>query len=107
MTAFIDDVNAYLAENPGQPTEAASALGCAVVEIEHHDSTRWSEVYHMVLQRKTMHSNAGGPWFEDEYVLVEYNEGSTEYQEDIHEEYPPTAFAVEPYRIEVVKYRPV
>lgn len=103
--SFVDDVQAYLDENPGEPMEIPSALGCAVVSIEHQDSTRWSEVYHAVFQLKTKVSE-NPVQFKDEYVLVEYNEGSTEMQEDIHESYPPTCYAVEPYTIEVVKFKP-
>lgn len=103
---FVDDVEAYLKDNPGDVFEIPTALGCAFVESEVHDEHRWSIEKHTVFQLKTI-VNQQPVEFKDEFVLVAHHEPATEEQEDIEDEYPPQVFAVEPYTVEVVKYRPV
>jgi hypothetical protein len=103
--SFIDDVKSYLADDPEGVMDLPNALGCGVADVEHHDSRRWYDVIHTVFQLKTKVSE-NPVTFKDEYVLVEHCEPATELQEggDFPE---PEVFAVEPYIVEVVKYRPV
>lgn len=104
--SFVDDVTEFLKENPGDVDEIPGELGCAVASYEFHDETRWTNMYQTVFQLKTIVSE-NPVQFKDEYVLVEHHKGSTEMQEDVWESYPPEVFAVEPYIVEVVKYKPV
>ncbi len=102
--SFVDDVTAFLKENPEDVWDVPSALGCAVADIELHDERRWYDVKHTVFQLKTKVSE-NPVEFKDEYVLVEHCEPASELQEggDFPE---PVVWAVEPYIVEVVKYKP-
>lgn len=104
---FIDEVTAFLKENPEDVWDVPHALGCAFVESEVHDERRWYDVKHTVFQKKTLLKQGGTlVGEENEYVLVEHCEPATELQEggDFPE---PEVFAVEPYEVTVTKYRPV
>lgn len=102
--SLVEEIKAYLDEDPDGVWELAHNLDIAFVETQVHDERRWYNVKHTVFQRKNIVSQ-NPVRFEDEYVLVEHCEPATEMQEggDFPE---PVVFPVEPYTVEVVRFKP-
>lgn len=98
--SFVDDVKEYLSNNPKDVDCLTFDLDCRMVDTEVHDERRWYNIKHTVFEQYDETTTNYS------YVLVEHCEPATELQEggDFPE---PEVFAVEPYIVEVVKYRPV